>query len=271
MNIPKYTVEITVGDQPIRMEVDTGAVVSLASERAYKQGLQKYLLKATAMQLRDYQGAQLKLRGVIQVPVKYERQNHQLPLVIVEGDRPTLMGRNWLEVIKLNWKKICTIRADLSTGEVQGSAEEVLNRHRAVFEGGCGTIRKFKATIHLKADARPVFKKNRPVPFAMQERIAAELDRLEANQVFHRVEKSDWTTPTVNLLKKDQGIRICGDYKVTVNPMIDLEHYPLPTAESIFATYISRRKAVYETGFSSGIQSAGTGRLVQRIPHDQHA
>ena len=236
VNIPKYTVEVTIGEQPIRMEVDTGAVVSVASERVYKQGLQKYPLKATAMELRDYHGAQLKLRGVIQVSVKYEEQNYQLPLVIVEGGRPILMGRNWLEVIKLNWKKICTIQTDPSAEEVHESVEEVLNRHSTVFEGGCGTIRQFKATIHLKPDARPVFKKNRPVPFAMKERISAELDRLETNQVLNKVERSDWATPTVNLLKKDQGIRICGDYKVTVNPMIDLERYPLPTAESIFAT-----------------------------------
>ena len=66
----------------------------------------------------------------------------------------------------------------------------------------------------------------------MKERISAELDRLETNQVFSKVDRR----PTVNLLKKGQGIRICGDYKVTVNPTIDLERYPLPTAECIFAT-----------------------------------
>ena len=25
------------------------------------------------------------------------------------------------------------------------------------------------------------------------------------------------------------------DYKVTVNPLVDIDHYPLPTAEDIFA------------------------------------
>ena len=120
--------------------------------------------------------------------------------MIVEGDRPTLMGRNRLEVIKLNWKKICTIQADPSAEEVHESVEEVLNRHSTVFERGCGTIRQFKATIHLKPDAIPVFKKNRAVPFVMKERISAELDRLETNQVLSKVKRSDGATPTVNLL-----------------------------------------------------------------------
>ena len=40
----------------------------------------------------------------------------------------------------------------------------------------------------------------------------------------------------MNIPKKDKTVRICGDYKVTLNQLIDMDRYPLPTAEDIFAT-----------------------------------
>ena len=33
--------------------------------------------------------------------------------------------------------------------------------------------------------------------------------------------------------KKDGGVRICGDYKLTVNTQIEIAHHPLPTLELI--------------------------------------
>ena len=81
-----------------------------------------------------------------------------------------------------------------------------------------------------------MFRKARPVPFARREVVAAELDRLEANRIITKVERSDWAAPTVNVLKPDKSVRICGHYKVTGNPHVDVDQYPLPTAEDIFST-----------------------------------
>ena len=56
---------------------------------------------------------------------------------------------------------------------------------------------------------------------------------MENEGVFKPLEVSDWATPIVCVLKTDGSVRICGDYKGTVNPAIQTEQFPIPTLEEI--------------------------------------
>jgi hypothetical protein len=75
-----------------------------------------------------------------------------------------------------------------------------------------------------------------PVPYALLPKVDAELDRLESEGVIKRVERSDWASPIVCVLKKDGAIRICCDFKVSVNQVLFDNPYPLPDVEDMFAT-----------------------------------
>ena len=46
---------------------------------------------------------------------------------------------------------------------------------------------------------------------------------------------SDWATPVVPVIKKDGTIRVCGDFKLTVNQATQTEVYPLPRIDELFA------------------------------------
>ena len=83
------------------------------------------------------------------------------------------------------------------------------------------------AHLNLRADATPKFFKPRPVPFALKEKIAEELKRLEKLGVLEKVEFSDWAFQIVPVLKPDRTVRICGDYKVPINPELDVPEYPI--------------------------------------------
>lgn len=49
------------------------------------------------------------------------------------------------------------------------------------------------------------------------------------------MDHSDWGTPLVPILKEDGNLRICGDYKVTINKwLVDYKH-TLPRIDEIFA------------------------------------
>lgn len=83
-------------------------------------------------------------------------------------------------------------------------------------------------------DARPIFCKPRTIPHAFRPQVKAELTRLETSGVITKTEKCEWGTPLVPILKADGGVRICADYKITINKhLVDIK-YPLPRIDDVF-------------------------------------
>ena len=69
------------------------------------------------------------------------------------------------------------------------------------------------------------------------------------------VQFADWAAPIVPIVKDDKSIRICGDYKVTVNQAAKLDNYPIPKAEDLFATLIKWWREIHQAGHESSISS----------------
>ena len=80
------------------------------------------------------------------------------------------------------------------------------------------------------------------MPFAIHETVGQELDRLEKADIMERVESSEWAAPIVAVPKKDGHIRLCGDYKVTLNPYLEVDQYPLLRPEEIFASLAGEKR-----------------------------
>ena len=63
----------------------------------------------------------------------------------------------------------------------------------------------------------------------------AELERLQALGIISPVKFSRWAAPIVQVGKKDGSIKICGDYKLTVNTASSTVTYPLPVIDELLA------------------------------------
>ncbi len=103
-----------------------------------------------------------------------------------------------------------------------------------IFDPSLGLIRGVEARLTLKEDARPVNHKARPIPFADRDETGRTLDEMEKKGVISKVEYNDWGSPIV-IVKKNNKIRICGDYKATLNRNLETKHYPLPSLEDCFS------------------------------------
>ena len=224
------------------MELDTGAAVSVISSTAKAKLFPQLKPESISVILATYTGEKISVVGQIMVYVKYGKQHKTLPLYVVKGDRPSLLCRNWLTEINLNWKslKLMSISSTEDTPKPKLSFEEqmeaLLQEHKVVFQEGLGQIRKFEATLQLKPTATPKFCKARSVPFALQAAVERELDRLEGEGILERVPYSQWAAPIVSVPKPEGTIRICGDYKVTIDPQLEVDQYPLPKPDTIFST-----------------------------------
>ena len=90
--------------------------------------------------------------------------------------------------------------------------------------------------FYLEDQAQPQFLRARPLPLALHDKVAEELDRLQARGIIVPTKFSKWAAPIVPVIKSDGSIRICGDFKRTINKSARTEVYPLPQIDELFAS-----------------------------------
>ena len=152
-------VDLKVNETPLCMELDTDTDVTLISEKVWKEQLSAVPLCNTEVQLWTYTGEPLKVKGEVQVTAAHNDQMEKLPLLVVQGDRPSLFGKNWLRELRLNWSEIRKVTTEL---------EGLLSKYSGLFQDGLGTVKDYKVKLAVK-----------PVPFALKEAVEKDLERLE--------------------------------------------------------------------------------------------
>ena len=69
----------------------------------------------------------------------------------------------------------------------------------------------------------------------MKDKVEEGLHRLESLGIITPVKHSKWAAPVVPVLKHNGSIRLCGNYRVTINQASKVDTYPLPRVEDLFA------------------------------------
>lgn len=72
------------------------------------------------------------MKGALEVEVRQgDQQQRRLPLLVTKGNGPSLLGRDWLTELRLDWKNTYYVRESPALAAV-------LNDHRAIFKNGLG-------------------------------------------------------------------------------------------------------------------------------------
>ncbi|KAJ0170406.1 hypothetical protein K1T71_013777 [Dendrolimus kikuchii] len=220
---------VCLGGRNLKCEIDSGSPVSVISEKTYKNNFSNVPLSPPSKRLSSYDGANMSVLGTITVTVKYLSRTAPLCIYVIKDGGPPLLGRDFMRVFKL--QLISTLAYCKSNEEV---LSELIKLYPKLFSNQLGCFNKYEIDLPLKSDAKPVFMKSRPVPYALKEKINAELHRLESLGILVPVKHSDYASPIVPVLKSDGSVRICADYSQTINKQLFVEKYPLPSVQDLF-------------------------------------
>ncbi|XP_064643572.1 uncharacterized protein K02A2.6-like [Lineus longissimus] len=230
-----YFVTLDCNNTPCELQVDTAADFSIMCKTDFDTKFACTQLERSNIRLKTYTGDHIKVCGTFDCNVLYNKQQVTLPMVVVDHvDRPALLGRNWLAKLKLDWGQILSVNTVKRTGNAKARLDLLLRKHSRLFEDSYDGMKGHEAHIRVKPDAAPVFHKPRNCPYAIRDRVELELDKLEKNGVMKKIDRSDWASPIVVVPKADGSVRICGDYKVSVNGAVEDEQTTLPTTQDLY-------------------------------------
>lgn len=222
-------ISLNVDNRVILFEVDSGFAHSAISEKFYNSNFKNSPLLKNDLVLKDYIGHTFEPLGKIFLPVTYKSKQCLLEVYVIKNGGPPLIGRIGLQMLGLG---ISEIHAVVQAPEVK----TLCNKYAKLFENELGTFTNYKVSLKLKKDVVPKFYKPRPLPFALKDKVEKELEKLVKLGILKPTQCSEWGTPIVPVLKNNGSIRICGDYKITLNPNLEQTIiHPLPRIEYLFA------------------------------------
>ena len=144
-----YTEEVSLDGVLTEMEVDTGASLSVISEETLASVRKGpcFLLRKSTKKLKTYTGEEIPMLGVYTFSDSYKNADpRKLDIVVVKGNGPSFLGRDWLKETQLDWPEIFQLKA--STTE-DAELAHTRREFSDVFEDTRGTVKGTKATIFV--------------------------------------------------------------------------------------------------------------------------
>jgi hypothetical protein len=111
--------------------------------------------------------------------------------------------------------------------------DDIISRYPEIVEETVGYTPRVKVSLRLHGKAKPIFHKEREVPYALHDKVDKELDMLKSQGIISKVAMSDWGSPLVVIPEPDGNVRLCVDYKISVIEWLVKANYPFQRIDDI--------------------------------------
>lgn len=129
--------------------------------------------------------------------MEHNEQKKILPLSIIPGKRPALLGHRWLRTLRLSREEVF-----FGNDGTTSPLKEISKKHSKVFNGELGGMKDIRVKLTVKPGSTPKCPNTRTVPYAIKPKVEAELDKLVKSGVLEPMSTSDWVAPVVPVRKK---------------------------------------------------------------------
>ena len=107
-----WRVDIELCGKPHHTEIDSGVTKTIIREVTYDAIRDTVDPMKSNSALSTYTGEKIPVLGKVTLNMGYGTQDYKLSALVLKGAGPNLMGRDWLRVIKINWKTIFKVKED---------------------------------------------------------------------------------------------------------------------------------------------------------------
>ncbi|KAK6030511.1 retroviral aspartyl protease [Ostertagia ostertagi] len=225
---PAIMLPIMVNGRTIEFELDTGASVSIIDEATWSK-IGKPEMKPTKLEATAYNNSPISFEGRCRVELQFKGRVIVMEVYVLRTASHPLCGRDMIRGLQIDCGphvKNMEEKSSYTKEQLREKIKVLLEENRMLFEKGLGRCTTAKVALKLKRGLeKPKFCRVRPIPIALRPKVEAKLQELMENE---------WATPLVVVPKPGGKIRLCGDYKVTVNPQLDINQYPLPKPDDLF-------------------------------------
>ncbi|UYV75399.1 K02A2.6-like [Cordylochernes scorpioides] len=213
-----FYIMVKLDNHDVAMLIDSGSAYSLLNKETFLKYWRVTQLEKSEVLLKTWSSSNVKILGKLFVKAKVTNGFKKLSILVADGLGPNILGRQWFEAFRLR----INFLNHIETNPFSSEFEEVFKQEIDAYNGPL-------IHIDIPENAEPKFVKARTVPFALRELVDKKLKSLEEQGVIEPVKFTKWASPIVTVLKNDGTIRICHDYKSTVNLYSNPDKYPLPT------------------------------------------
>ena len=121
-----------------------------------------------------------------------------LPLVVVVDSGPSILGKDWIRQVQIDWRRVHLLEANPHQGKVEG----LLLLRSEVFSGKLGRLQDEEVKLPVTETTSPKFHRPRQVPYALKEKTEEELFDLTKPELLSQY-FSKWAALIVPVLKNN--------------------------------------------------------------------